>query len=282
MTPTMHPTFVNGAFGDPALYLEFPAEFIAKIEHALARYSWNLVERYDTDLVFDVTEVITPSDAKKAVFRFRNAFRREAETSIALKDRVVLDEPMFRVRTTILDHRIPCLAFAVEETVHVNVWKNRLEEMGLMVGPWLRDLKRAVVMGEPDSWPVTALGKEHGKVETFSIPLGDLKRNILRIVPGQKIGYVVDAAFTEENIRRIVDLIRDADTLFIEAPFAGEEADLARDRCHLTTVQAGRIGRMAGVRCLEPFHFSPRHTDDEDRLRREVDDAFHAEARPCS
>jgi ribonuclease Z len=35
-----------------------------------------------------------------------------------------------RVSAAVLDHGIPCLAFAIEEEAHANVWKNRLEELG--------------------------------------------------------------------------------------------------------------------------------------------------------
>ena len=38
----------------------------------------------------------------------------------------------------------PSLGFALEEPVHVNIWKTKLDEIGLDVGPWLRDLKRAI------------------------------------------------------------------------------------------------------------------------------------------
>ena len=38
----------------------------------------------------------------------------------------------------------------------------------------------------------------------------------------------------------------------------------------ITTV----LGRLAGVRRLEPFHFSPRYAGEEARLRAEVEDAF--------
>ena len=33
----------------------------------------------------------------------------------------------------LLDHDIPCLGFALEEKLHMNVWKNRLQELGLPI-----------------------------------------------------------------------------------------------------------------------------------------------------
>jgi len=48
---------------------------------------------------------------------------------------VLHEEPRFRVRTAVLEHRGPCLGFSLEETAHVNVWKTRLDELGLPSGP---------------------------------------------------------------------------------------------------------------------------------------------------
>ena len=63
---------------------------------------------------------------------------------------VLCDEPTHRVSAAILEHGTPCLAFALQEAANVNLWKNRLLERGLPVGPWLRALKKAVVEGYPN------------------------------------------------------------------------------------------------------------------------------------
>lgn len=251
-----------------------PAGVMDRVEHKLAGYSWNLVHRFSTDLTITVTEVLSVSEARCANFRLKDAFRRESEGALALAHGLVRDDETFRVNAAVLDHRIPCLAFAVQEKAHVNVWKDRVDKMGLAVGPWLRDLKRAVVRGDPDNAPVRVAWRQNGPRKEGTLPLGKLKREILEIVPGQKIAYVVDAIYSEDNIKRIVDLVRGADILFIEAAFAREDAKRAADRHHLTTEQAGRLGRLAGVRRLEPFHFSPRYAGQEARLKREVEDAF--------
>ena len=261
---------------DKEIRLTGPAGFIDRVEHALAAFSWNLVDRFSTDLRLTVTEVLSGAEARRADFRLKNAFRRERLTALDLDGGLVRDEETIRVRAAVLDHRIPCLAFAVQEKAHVNVWKDRLERLDLAVGPWLRELKRAVLQGDPDDSPIRATMRG-GRAQTLS--LGALKREVVQIVPGQKIAYVVDALYSQDNIERIVALAQGADTLFIEAAFAREDGARAADRYHLTTEQAGRLGRLAGVRRLEPFHFSPRYAGQEARLRQEVADAFR-EAKP--
>ena len=89
------------------------------------------------------------------------------------------------------------------------------------------------------------------------VALGDLKRKIVGITPGQKIAYVADCCYTRDNVERIVTLAQGADLFFCEAAFLEEDSDKARDKGHLTARQAGLIAREAGVKLLQVFHFSP-------------------------
>jgi len=108
------------------------------------------------------------------------------------------------------------------------------------------------------------------------LPLAAL-RDLLTVTRGQKIGYVTDAADTPSNRKAIIDLVRGADLLYIEAAFSATDATLAAKRVHLTTKAAGEIARAAGVRRVEPFHFSPRHEGEEDRMVAEVMSAFEGQ-----
>ena len=106
------------------------------------------------------------------------------------------------------------------------------------------------------------------------MPLGDLRKTIVLIVPGQKITYVTDTVYNAENAEKIVELARGADYLFIEAPFLHEEAERAALKYHLTAAQAGALARGSGAVRVIPFHFSPKYTGMEERLERELEGAF--------
>lgn len=246
------------------LHLFGPPEFLDRIEHKLAAYTWNLVGGYESELVVRATEAHPDRGLLTADFRSRDGFRRGPVSPVPLTDGVLLDEETFRVRTAFLDHKIPCLAFSLEEKFHVNVWKTGLERLGLPVGPWLRELKSAVARGEPDETPMGPRG----------VPLGVLKAEALRIVPGQKITYVTDVVHHAGNAAAVVDLARGADWLFIEATFARDDEERAAEKHHLTSAQAGRLARRAGAKRLIPFHFSPKYAEEGDRLALETQQAF--------
>jgi ribonuclease Z len=243
-----------------------PQGFIEHVHHKLWAYRWNLVDRFAADLIIVATEVNSALTTETARFRLKNGFAAEAVGGGQISEGLLCREPAFRISAAILEHRTPCLAFAVEETAHVNVWKNRLAELGLPVGPWLRELKRAVIENQSDD-DLVRIGSDR------AMRLGEL-RCAVTITPGQKVGYVTDAADTVANRDAIVRLVENADLLFIEAAFAAADTALAAERAHLTTTVAGSLARQAGVRRVEPFHFSPRYDGEEARLLSEVQAAF--------
>jgi ribonuclease Z len=247
-----------------------PEGLVDSVGHKLHAYRWNLVDRFLCDLVFVAAELDGSRQTRKTRFRLKNAFRAEELDPDRLAEGVCHQDPHFRICMALLDHRTPCLGYAFEEGAHVNIWKNRLPELGLRVGPWLRELKQAVVERRPDDAIVRVETQRPAMQETR---LGDL-RDVYTVTEGQKIGYVTDAAPTEENQRRIIRLVNGADILFIEAPFAAADADLAAERAHLTTALAGRIARDAAVKRVEPFHFSPRYEGQFDAMLAEVANAY--------
>jgi ribonuclease Z len=253
-----------------------PEGLIDAVSHKLAAYTWNLVGNYATDLTIIVSELSDNNQLRTVEFHCRAGFRRQDECLETLETNQLLTEKSFCVRTAILDHGIPCLAFALEERVHVNIWKNRIEELDLRVGPWLRDLKEAILRDDPDDTPIQAEWKEGGHVVERTLRLGELRGEAATVTPGVKIAYVVDAAPTESNFERIVTLTEGATVLFIESAFLHEDETRARERHHLTARQAGDIARAASVQRLVTLHYSPRYEGRSEELMREAETAFRA------
>ena len=248
-----------------------PTGIAACVGHKLHGYTWDLVEKYDTDLVFDVSD-FDGERLRDVRFRFKQRFRREEMGERESSDAVVAREPGFAVTAAVLEHHGDSLGFAVAEPLHVNVWRNRLDERGLPTGAWLVALKQAVRDGLGDETPIRL-------PDGSTAPLGAL-RDLVSVEPGQKIGYVTDVADTPANRAAIAALTAKADTLFIESRFRAADKAQADARAHLTTRTAGEIARAAQVRRVEPFHFSPRYEGEEDQMIGEVRTAFEqSEAR---
>jgi ribonuclease Z len=260
---------------DTGVRMYGPRNFIDQVEHKLHAYTWNLVENYVSDFTILVHELGTGECMQRALFRSRKRFEREPLSAIALSDDVLLQDEQFEVRARAFDHHgLSSYAFAFEEHTHLNVWKNRLDELGLPTGPWLTELKRQVRAGEPDDTTVDVKWRtrEGSRYESFS--LGELKRRVLESVPGQRVCYVTDVAGHEDNRRGLILFLHEADVAFIEAVFLDEDREHADRKAHLTAAQAGSIARAARVKTAVPFHFSTRYFPQERALREEFERSY--------
>ncbi|EYD75276.1 Metal-dependent hydrolase of the beta-lactamase superfamily III [Rubellimicrobium mesophilum DSM 19309] len=243
-----------------------PPGMTAGVRAKLDSYTWNLLDETSTDFAVLVADYDGDHLGPWTAFRARDAFRPTEAGPAGLPPGLVLQEDDLRIEATTLDHGLPCLAFALQEHVGVNVWTEGLFELGLTPGPWLQAAKTAVRRHDPDDTPIEAGGR--------AIPLGALRERAFRIAPGQRLAYVTDAAFTPGNADRIVALAKDAHHLYIEAAFLHEDEALATARKHLTARQAGTLAREAGARRLTTFHHSPRYLERREDLAREAETAF--------
>jgi len=253
-----------------------PPGFAALLQRRLASYTWNLVDRIAPVLRIEATE-IHPGALLRTGFRLQTGFAPEEERREPLGE-AVLEVGALRLRAALLDHGTPSVGFALEEALHRNVWRTRLEERGLPTGPWLAALKDAVAQGLPDDHPIPVFARARDAADAPARPLGEL-RDLVGVTPGQRIAYLTDFADTPPNRQAAIALARDADFLFIEAPFFAGDAAIAAERMHLTTAAAGAIARAAGARRVEPFHLSPRYTGQEAEWLAEIETAL---GRPLS
>jgi ribonuclease Z len=272
---------------DKTLVLFGPPGIIECVGGKLRGYTWNLVDNYE--FAIEVRAVALDA-VHRAVFPAARAFRPETLPSLPLVDGVVLDESAFLVRTAHLDHKIYSLGFALEEKSHLNIDTAYLARLGVGTGPWLTELKHALRRGEPDEFIVTARWRQTGdrgeQTEQTEIDrqrdfsLGEVRAHLVKETRGQKIAYVVDTLYCPENEARIATLAREADLFFCESPFLDEDEAQATKRYHLTTRQAGLLGRAAAVKKLVVFHFSPRYAGQAERIYREAQEAFRGVVSP--
>jgi ribonuclease Z len=250
-----------------------PENFIKNVEGKLAGFTWNLVDRYEESLTIKVVEV-REDKLLKGTFRAIDKFEISEEEEAEYEGGMILNDSSCVVRAAVLEHRVPCLGFSLQENLHVNINKDRLESMCAVEGAWLNDLKQAVVERKPDSYAIKMPVKRNGISSFENNTLGQLKGNLIEISPGQKIGYVVDTIYNEPNSKRIIELVKSADMFFCESPFLADEEIRGQERFHLTSHQAGALAREAGVKQLQVFHFSSRHRDCREQFYNEAQETF--------
>jgi len=251
-----------------------PPGFHQQVENKINAYTWNLVENYMNDFAIHVME-IHPEYKLLRSYHCRKAFKPEIDVVNESFNGTLVEDGFFSVKGEFLDHKIPCLAYSFEEKNRINIKKNVLQEMGLPVGAWLMDLKDRILRGDPDDTPIRVWRKK-GKEEAGEkfIPLGELKATIVKVTPGQKVTYITDAVYNEDNARRIIELAQGSDLMFIEATFLHEDSDKAAQKYHLTALQAGTLARRAGVKRISLFHISPKYKGSGDLLFAEAMKAF--------
>jgi len=120
---------------DKTLHLYGPAGFIDHVRGKLAGYTWNLVAESGSRFALEVAEI--RDDGVRCQRLTGN--RRFEPSGPAIEtgfDGEICRRKGFTVRTAVLDHGTPCLAFALQEPFHVNIIREALAGMGLTVGPW--------------------------------------------------------------------------------------------------------------------------------------------------
>jgi ribonuclease Z len=266
--------FVRLMLGRPrGISLFGPPGFLENVAGKMRGYTWNLVQNYTEFLVLNVYEV-RPDRLLHRTFSCRSGFQPEHATDRPLEDAILCRDPAFTITAATLDHAVPCLAFALQEPFHINILKPALEKRGLPTGPWISHFKAQLYDKADPATRIQVPSIDGAGIHTYA--LGDLAADITTLTRGQKIAYVADAAYSPENVRKIVDLAYESDHLFIEAAFLHADREIAKAKYHLTARQAGRIARQAHAKRLTVFHFSPRYLDHGAALESEAREAFES------
>jgi ribonuclease Z len=241
-----------------------PPGFINNVEGKLNAYTWNLIK--DHTLVLDVTE-IHQSVLKRKIYSCVNGLLPGVFQSEEPFTGIIVKEPRFTIFTDCLDHKIPSLGFRLEERFHINMIKEKMDALNIPPGPWINRFKQALFENkDPNSLFFVSPEKAY--------PLGELSRSIAAITPGQKIAYITDVVFNDQNCERMIRLAKEVNVLFIESAFLHEDKEMAARKYHLTTVQAGTIGRLSGAGDIKVFHFSTRYMYKGHVLINEAREAF--------
>lgn len=249
------------------LTLTGPPGFLEHVRGKIEGYAWNLIHQYPVRLRAEETDGRVVRSVR---YSGAGGMRPEPQPEREIAG-VVHAERLYTLQVAVLDHGIPVLGLSLRETEHLSVNRDRLDRMGLVPGPWLRDLKEAARRHAPGEVQIEAATADGG-VRIYR--RADLIAEVILRRPGQRLAYVTDVRHTPENAERIAALAADSDLLICETAFLHEDAGVARERNHLTARQAGELARAAGARRLAPCHLSPRYKGREQQVIDEAAEAF--------
>lgn len=245
---------------DMPLNVYGPPNITACVAGKLRGYSWNLIKEYPASInVF----AFNGKTVTHTLFRAGNSFKKELMSRYD-SDGTLLNTGVYKVKAVRLAHNMPCLAYALEEDLHINIDRDHLLKKGLGVGPWLNDFKKHLRAGDKNI-EMSIDGKAYTVDELSDIAI---------IKKGQKVSYATDIALTRANITKLIRLVKDSDTFYCEAYFLDSDRERALKRSHLTAKVCGTIARRAGVRNLSLMHISPRYIDSADLVTEEAMSAF--------
>ncbi len=150
---------------------------------------------------------------------------------------VILEDEEFEVIAFPVLHRGPSLGYLFREKSRRPFLDTRAEALDVPHGPE----RSRLVAGEPVKLP-------DGRVIRPDDVLGPPEQRA-------SLAHVGDTG----EIANLVEPVRGADVLVIEATYLERDADLAKHFEHLTAAQAARLAREAGVHTLILTHISRRY-----------------------
>jgi ribonuclease Z len=246
-----------------------PAGTTRAIHHRLRGVTWNLIAGQPG--AFRITDV-RPDRLVATRFRTAEAFEPAHPAGEVPFEGVVYEAEGVTVEARIMDHGIPCLAYAVRERPRTNVDVAALAGLGLKPGRWIQALKDPERGDEEDV--VTDVGTHR---------LGELRRRLLMSTPGTGLAYLTDFGLDDRAERELADWLRGCEVIVGEASYRDADAERARPHRRLTGSEICRLAAAVGARKLVRFHLSDRYmSGDWKALLGEVRRVFPAASFPSA
>lgn len=217
------------------------------LHHRFQGFLWNLAGGMRATWIIND---ICPHEIRRFRYELSEAFTNQHNAgSVATLD-VVLDDDDFTVSAIHLSHHGSCLGYLLREKPSVNIRKERLTELGLRPGPWMKDLKSKTAAAD-----VNIDGKVYA--------LDALRAELLVETQGQSLAYLTDFLLDEETFQCLSTVLADCDVAVCEAQYRHQDLQLAHRNHHTTVRQVAELAAAANIGELVLFHLSDRYTEAE-------------------
>lgn len=155
---------------------------------------------------------------------------------------IVHEENDFVIRAFPLKHTKTCVGYTLEEKPRPGEFNpEKAKELNVPVGPLWSKLQNGESVKSLD-----------GKIINPEDVLGKPRK-------GRKFSYVTDTLYLDS----IAQEVRDSDLLICESMFEHSLLDQAKEKKHMTAIQAATIAKNSNSKKMAMIHYSPRYTDKE-------------------
>ncbi|MBU0760316.1 MAG: ribonuclease Z [Nanoarchaeota archaeon] len=185
-----------------------------------------------------VLKLYGPKGTYRNISLLKELFKIKIDLQIKEVTGKFLETPDFFLEARPMMHRIPTLAYSFTIKDKIRLDKKKIEKLKLPHSPLLKKLQ--------EGKDITFKGK---KIKSSEVSY---------IEKGRKITFILDTA-PNENTEKIAE---NSDLLVCESSFSKEEEKIARERLHLTSEDAARIGKKAKAKKLILTHISQRYEHD--------------------
>src|SRR4051794_17036520 len=211
---------LNFARPDAPVLVYGPAGTTRAIHHRLRGVTWNLIAGQPGE--FRVTDVL--ADRLVATrFLTAEAFEQAHPAGETPFNGLVYEAEGLTAEARIMDHGIPCLAYALRERPRTNVDVTAMAALGLKPGRWIQELKDPRRGDEEDV--VTDAGR---------LRLGEVRRRLLVHTPGSCLAYLTDFGLDDVAGQELTQWLRGCEVIVGEASYRDADAELARRHRHFT------------------------------------------------
>ena len=174
-----------------------------------------------------------------------------AEKVLRGRVRAIYANDDLHVETALVDHTVPCLAFAIVEKPGAHPDAARLSAGPLRPGPWVGRVLELLRDGAAPETPV--------EIDGGRFTLGTLADRYFTTTRGARLAYITDTAWSEASRPALIKLAHRASRLYCDSYYASAQLRQAETYRHLTASQAAELAIAARVEELVLIHFAPRY-----------------------
>lgn len=248
------------------LHVYGPPGIATRLYHKLAAYAWNLAESSWGSL--HITE-IGPEHLTQYHLHGPAGFRLEPVACRPWQKSLIFSNAFCQVHARLLDHKIPVLAFRLQEKPAFAIDQQRLQQQGLAPGPWLRELKKRFYQNrlqEPLEVPCAVPHAGHSKSLTGQA----LYQAICQQQPPMSLGYITDCGWTCSNRHLLCQLCAHCQLLLCECSYLAEDCHRARRAYHLCTPDLNQLLAWLRPRHILPMHLSKNYQGQSQHLYQQL------------